>query len=136
MTITFRENSSGFSCSKVLKESGLMCLFHGWKWKSTSSEWKLNDIFVLPTTDDDCRNIIFKHPMPNMTMKNHAIKSVEVPNEGSCRVMCYMEPNCVSINIGPLREETKNASWITPRRKTMLHFFSWKIRVTCILQSR
>ncbi|CAH3133383.1 unnamed protein product [Pocillopora meandrina] len=40
--------------------------------------------------------------MPNMTMKNHAIKSVEVPNEGSCRVMCYMEPNCVSINTGPV----------------------------------
>ena len=65
-------------------------------------ETNINDIFVLPTTDDDCRNIIFKHPIPNMTMKNHAIKSVEVPNEGSCRVMCYMEPNCVSINIGPV----------------------------------
>ena len=25
-----------------------------------------------------------------------------MPNEGSCRVMCYMEPNCVSINVGPL----------------------------------
>ena len=37
-----------------------------------------------------------------MAMKNHAIKSVEVPNEGSCRVMCYMEPNCVSINVGPV----------------------------------
>ena len=56
----------------------------------------------MPTTDDDSRNIIFKDPIPNMTMKNHAIKSVEVPNEGSCRVMCYMEPNCVSINIGPV----------------------------------
>ena len=37
-----------------------------------------------------------------MTMKNHAIKSVEVLNEGNCRLMCYMEPNCVSINIGPV----------------------------------
>ena len=27
----------------------------------------------------------------------------EVPNEGSCRVKCYMEPNCVSINMGPLK---------------------------------
>ena len=26
----------------------------------------------------------------------------EVPSEGSCRLMCYMEPNCVSINLGPL----------------------------------
>ena len=59
-------------------------------------------MFVLPTTDDGCRNIIFKDPIPNMAMRNHAIKSVEVPNEGSCKVMCYMEPNCVSINIGPV----------------------------------
>ena len=34
-------------------------------------------------------------------MKGHVIRSVEVLNEGSCRVMCYMEPNCVSINVGP-----------------------------------
>ncbi|XP_027050025.1 ficolin-2-like [Pocillopora damicornis] len=37
-----------------------------------------------------------------MAMKSHAIKSAEVPNEGSCRVMCLMEPNCVSINVGPV----------------------------------
>ena len=36
-------------------------------------------------------------------MKNHVIKSEEVPSEGSCRLMCYMEPNCVSINLGPLQ---------------------------------
>ena len=23
-------------------------------------------------------------------------------NEGGCRVLCYMEPDCVSINVGPL----------------------------------
>ena len=34
-------------------------------------------------------------------MKDHVIRSAEVINEGSCRVMCYMEPNCVSINFGP-----------------------------------
>ena len=66
------------------------------------SEWKLNDVFVLPTTDDDRRHIKFKDPIPNMAMKNHAIKSAEVPNEGSCKVMCLMEPNCVSINVGPV----------------------------------
>ena len=30
------------------------------------------------------------------------ISKDDVPNEGSCRVKCYMEPNCVSINMGPL----------------------------------
>jgi len=36
-------------------------------------------------------------------MNNRVIKSEEVPSEGSCRLMCYMEPNCVSINLGPLK---------------------------------
>ena len=66
------------------------------------SKWKLNDVFVLPTTDDASRHIKFKDPIPNMAMKSHAIKIAEVPNEGSCKVMCLMEPNFVSINIGPV----------------------------------
>nr|XP_058940533.1 ficolin-2-like [Pocillopora verrucosa] len=37
-----------------------------------------------------------------MAMKDRVIWSAEVPNEGSCRVMCYMEPDCVSINVGPV----------------------------------
>ena len=37
-----------------------------------------------------------------MAMKDRVIRSAEVLNEGSCRVMCYMEPNCVSINVGPV----------------------------------
>ena len=44
---------------------------------------------------------MFKEPIPNRAMKNHVIRSEDVPNEGSCRLMCYMEPNCVSINLGP-----------------------------------
>ena len=31
------------------------------------------------------------------------IKSEEVPSEGSCRLKCFLEPNCVSINLGPLQ---------------------------------
>ena len=54
------------------------------------------------STDDECRDIMFKEPVANRAMKNHVIRSEEVPNEGTCRVLCYMEPNCVSINLGPL----------------------------------
>ena len=38
-----------------------------------------------------------------MAMKNHVIRSEEVLNEGTCQLLCYMEPNCVSINVGPLK---------------------------------
>ena len=72
------------------------------------SKWKLNDVLVLPTTDDASRHIKFKDPKPNMAMKSHAIKIAEVPNEGSCKVMCLMEPNCVSINIGPVEGGNQN----------------------------
>ena len=47
---------------------------------------------------------MFKEPEQNKAMEGHMIESEDVPNEGSCRVLCYMEPNCVSINVGPLRE--------------------------------
>jgi len=46
---------------------------------------------------------MFKEPTQNKAMKGHVIRSEDVPNEGSCRVLCYMEPNCVSINVGPLQ---------------------------------
>ncbi|XP_068756702.1 uncharacterized protein [Montipora capricornis] len=48
------------------------------------------------------RSIIFKERIPNKVMCGHVISRSEVPNEGSCRVNCYMDPNCVSINMGPL----------------------------------
>ena len=66
-------------------------------------------------TDDECRIIEFKKPIENKAMRDHVIKIAEVINEGNCRVMCYMEPNCVSINFGPsqggkYRCELNNAS--------------------------
>ena len=57
---------------------------------------------AFASTDNEFRNIVFKQPIPNKIMKNYLIKTEDVPNEGSCRVLCYMEPNCVSINLGPL----------------------------------
>lgn len=40
--------------------------------------------------------------MINKALKDHVIKSAEVSDARRCRVMCYMEPSCVSINVGPL----------------------------------
>ena len=36
-------------------------------------------------------------------LTGHVIRDEEVPNEGGCRVLCYMEPDSVSINVGPLK---------------------------------
>ena len=37
-----------------------------------------------------------------MAMKDHVISRDTVAHEGSCRVNCYLHPDCVSINMGPL----------------------------------
>ena len=65
-----------------------------------SSSWYF--ILFVSFTDDEDRIIMFKEPVANMAIKNHVIRTEVVPNEGTCRVLCYMEPNCVSINLGPL----------------------------------
>jgi len=57
----------------------------------------------LPSTDDECRMIIFKEPIADREMRGHVIKMEEVLNQGSCRVFCFIEPNCVSINFRPWR---------------------------------
>lgn len=57
--------------------------------------------FFSASFTDECRIIEFKEPIENKAMKDRLIRSAEVINEGSCRAMCYMEPNCVSINFGP-----------------------------------
>ena len=65
----------------------------------------IGNISFASNTDDECRiikePIEFKEPIENKAVKDHVIRSAEVINEGSCWVMCYMEPNCVSMNFGP-----------------------------------
>ena len=46
---------------------------------------------------------MFEELKPQRAIKGHVIRSEEVVNEGFCRTMCYMEPNCVSINVKPLQ---------------------------------
>ena len=69
----------------------------------------INDKYLYPQeaglsfqTVEEARIIVFKEPIPNKVMTGHVIRRESVPNEGSCRVKCYMEPNCMSINMGPL----------------------------------
>ena len=61
----------------------------------------IGNISFASNTDDECRIIEFKEPIENKAMKDHVIRSALVINKGSCRVLCYMEPNCVSMNFGP-----------------------------------
>ena len=48
--------------------------------------------------------LMFKEPVYGKIIPGHVIMAEKVANEGSCRVKCFMEPNCVSINVGPADE--------------------------------
>ena len=55
-------------------------------------ETQHQEFFFASFIDGEYRIIEFKEPIENKAMKDHVIRSAEVINEGSCRVMCYMEP--------------------------------------------
>ena len=72
-------------------------------------------ILLWSITGGECRITLFEEPISNKVINGHTIRSEEVPDEGSCRVMCYMEPNCVSINVrlaqgGKYKCELNNAT--------------------------
>ena len=48
------------------------------------------------------RILIFKEPLSNKALKGHLIRTEKAVDVGSCRLKCYLEPNCVSVNVGPL----------------------------------
>ena len=79
------------------------------------------------------RIIIFKEPIPDKVLPGHVIRTETVIDEGSCRVQCYIEPNCVSINVGPVDEgkrvcELKNFTDESPshsaleKKKGYIHY--------------
>lgn len=52
-------------------------------------------------TDEYDRIIIFKEPVSDKALTGHVIRTEKVTDERSCRVECYLEANCVSVNVGP-----------------------------------
>ena len=47
---------------------------------------------------------MFEEPIPNKAIRDHVVSGEEVHYEGDCRMLCYLEPNCVSINVRPSNE--------------------------------
>lgn len=59
--------------------------------------------YIFFVIKDDCRTMIWKEPKFDKPLQEHSLILVtEVPNPGSCRVKYFIEPNCLSINVGPL----------------------------------
>ena len=63
--------------------------------------------FIPALSTDYERRIVFKEPISDKALLGHVIRRELVSHEGQCRVKCYMEPSCVSINVGPMNQVTK-----------------------------
>lgn len=54
---------------------------------------------------DDGRVMKFEQPLLNRTLVNHVIKGIWVKSELSCKSFCFADDDCMSINLGPLRDK-------------------------------
>ena len=63
--------------------------------------------FISVLSTDYERRIVFMEPISDKVLLGHVIRSELVNDEGQCRVKCYLEPSCVSINVGPMNQVTK-----------------------------
>lgn len=60
----------------------------------------------------ECRRLQFKQPMVNRTLKCHVIKRVLVESESGCEANCFAHNDCMSINLGPKREEKEDKRYV------------------------
>ena len=73
---------------------------HGWRVQKRGNLYFALYSAVSDTEYD--RILIFKEPLSNKALEGHLIRTEKVSDEGSCRLKRYLEPNCVSVNVGPL----------------------------------
>ncbi|XP_067050758.1 uncharacterized protein [Acropora muricata] len=64
-------------------------------------------VAVKALSTDYERRIVFMEPISDKALLGHVIRRELVSDEGQCRVRCYMEPSCVSINVGPMNQVMK-----------------------------
>lgn len=63
-------------------------------------------MYSLIAISDDCRIIQFEHEAKDKILRNHVLKNISVRKKSQCMSHCFIEPNCVSYNYGPLYSNT------------------------------
>ena len=74
---------------------------------SLSLTWiaKLSILSLYLVSSDECRQIEFGDALSNSRLStDHVIRVYHVQNEPSCRVKCFLEPDCVAYNYGKNNE--------------------------------
>lgn len=59
---------------------------------------KLSTVFV------GCRQIVFKHRWKNKALQGHTLRTVRAKDNEDCRLKCFLEDNCVSVNYASTRK--------------------------------
>ena len=58
-------------------------------------------LILIGFLSDECRQIEFGDALSNSRLgTDHVIRVYHVQNEASCRVKCFLEPDCVAYNYG------------------------------------
>ena len=58
-------------------------------------------LILIGFLSDECRQIEFGDALSNSRLRSdHVIRVYHVQNEPSCRVKCFLEPDCVAYNYG------------------------------------
>ena len=62
-------------------------------------------LILIGFLSDECRQIEFGDALSNSRLRSdHVIRVYHVQNEPSCRVKCFLEPDCVAYNYGKNNE--------------------------------
>lgn len=63
--------------------------------------------FHFLAAEEECRLLLYFKPMKDRTLLNHVMIRIDIPREDVCSIRCFLEPNCLSYNVGPLEQSNR-----------------------------
>lgn len=55
----------------------------------------------------ECRQLKYSQPVQDKALNNHVIMKINITREDICNIKCFIEPNCLSFNVGPLENNNQ-----------------------------
>lgn len=93
-----------YDCSKVefpFADTVSLNKFTSFTCLSCKPDWWLTCTISLFVSSDQCRNLVFTQGgfRNGKRLVSHVIHTTEVMFESSCRVLCYLDADCISYNV-------------------------------------
>jgi len=60
--------------------------------------------YIFLSSADNCRIVELNVSIASYTLLGHVFKRIEVTSPDVCEVNCFIEADCVSLNVGPLKD--------------------------------